>query len=364
MATNFPTSLDNLSNPDATDSLQGHAQLHANVNDAIEALQLKVGVNDSGDASSLDNRITTLENAPPSTEAKIIYQTVKNATGSTIPKGKAVYISGASGASGHMEISLASNASEATSSKTFGITRTAIANGATGEVVTEGLLQQLNLNGSSDGDPVWLGTDGSLIFGLANKPSAPAHLVFLGIVVHGGNQNTGVMFVKIQNGFELKEIHDVSITNPVDGEVLKYDSSLGLWVNSGEFATTSYVDDAISTVGNSVDAVTTLLGLEGNNDIVITGIENETEVDSFAVSDFRTVKYHLQISRNSEFYVSDFLLLADGTNVNVVESNVISNTSSNLADVNFEENSGIISLYVTPVGSAVTARFIRMSLKA
>ena len=57
MATNFPTSLDNLSNPDATDSLQGHAQLHANVNDAIEALQLKVGVNDSGLSESWNARL-------------------------------------------------------------------------------------------------------------------------------------------------------------------------------------------------------------------------------------------------------------------------------------------------------------------
>lgn len=364
MATNFPTSLDNLSNPESTDSLQGHAQLHANVNDAIEALQVKVGVNDSGDASSLDNRITTLENAPPSTEAKIIYQTVKNPTGSPIPKGKAVYISGASGASGHMEISLSSNASESTSSKTFGITREEIASGDTGEVVTEGLLQQINTVGANNGDPIWLGTDGSFIFGLANKPSAPAHLVFLGVVVHGGQLNSGVIFVKIQNGFELEELHNVSISNPSDGEVLKYDSSLGIWINSSEFATLSYVDDALSNIGDSVDNVTSLLGLEGNNDLVVTGIENKTAVDTYSVSDFRTVKYHLQISRGTDFYVSDFLVLADGVNINVVESNVISNTSASLADVSFEENSGIINLCVTPTGSDVTARFIRMSLKA
>jgi hypothetical protein len=364
LATNFPEELDNLSNPSSTDSMQGHADLHTNVNDALEALQTKVGIDGSTDATSLDYRVTALEVAPPSTEAKLIYETVSNNTGSEIAKGKAVYVSGAVGASGKLRVSLASNAAESTSTKTFGITRAAIANGSEGEVVSEGLLQGINTVGANDGDPVWLGTGGSLLFGLANKPSAPSHLVFLGIVIRGGQSNTGSMFVKVQNGFELEELHNIQLTNVQDGDVLKYDSSLGLWINSNEFATTSYVDDAISTIGNSVDSVTTLLGLEGNNDLVISGIENQTQVDQFAISDYRTVKYHLQISRGTDFYVSDFLLLADGTNINVVESNVISNTSNALANISFEENSGIISLYVTPTGSAVTARFVRTSLKA
>jgi hypothetical protein len=364
LSTNFPTNLDDLSNPQGTDSLQGHAQLHTNVNDAIEALQEKVGVNNSTDVTSLDYRVTSLENVPQSTEAKLIYETVSNDTGSAIAKGKAVYVSGAVGSSGKLRVSLASNASESTSTKTFGITRQSIANGAEGEVVSEGLLQGIDTTGANDGDPVWLGTNGNLLFGLANKPSAPAHLVFLGIVIRGNQANTGSIFVKIQNGFELEELHNVSITNPADGEVLKYDSSTGLWVNSGEFATTEYVDDAISSLGNSVDNVTALLGLEGNNDLVISGIENQTQIDQFAMSDYRTVKYHLQISRNTEFYASDLLILVDGTDINVVESNIISNTSSSLANTSFGENSGIISLYVTPTGSAVTARFMRTSLRA
>lgn len=364
MATNFPTELDDLSNPQSTDSLQGHADLHTNVNDAIEALQTKVGVDGSTDANSLDYRLTALEVAPPNTEAKLIYETVSNNTGSEISKGKAVYVSGAVGASGKLRVSLASNTTESTSTKTFGITRAAIANGAEGEVVSEGLLQGINTVGANDGDPVWLGTGGNLLFGLANKPSAPSHLVFLGIVIRGGQANTGSMFIKVQNGFELEELHNVSVINPADGEVLKYDSSTGLWVNSGEFATTLYVDDALSNLGSSVDNITELLGLEGNNDLVITGIENQTQVDQFALSDYRTVKYHLQISKNTEFYASDFLVLVDGTDINVVESNIISNTSNALANTSFGENSGIISLYVTPTGSAITARFMRTSLRA
>lgn len=356
MATNFPTSLDDLSNPQGTDSLQGHAQLHTNVNDAIEALQEKVGVDNSNDVNSLDYRVTALEVAPPSTEATLIYEIVSNNTGSEIAKGKAVYVSGAVGASGKLRVSLASNTTETTSTKTFGITRQAIANASEGEVVSEGILQGINTVGANDGDPVWLGTNGNLLFGLANKPSAPAHLVFLGIVVRGGQANTGSIYVKIQNGFEIEELHNVSITNPQDGNILQYNSSLGLWQNVN--LDLEYAKD------EDVDLINTTLGLAGNNDITITGIENKTTVDNFSASTYRTIKYSLQISKGSEYISSDYLLLNDGTDINVSESNIISNTSNNLANVTFESNAGIISLCVAPVTTAVTARYVRTALKA
>ena len=63
MATNFPTSLDSLTNPTSTDSLTSpsHAGQHADANDAIEALQAKVGVNSSAVTSSLDYRVGAIE---------------------------------------------------------------------------------------------------------------------------------------------------------------------------------------------------------------------------------------------------------------------------------------------------------------
>jgi hypothetical protein len=58
------------------------------------------------------------------------------------------------------------------------------------------------------------------------------------------------------------------------------------------------------------------------------------------------------------------VILNDGTNINVAESNIISNTNNTLASVTFEENSGIIGLCVTPVAASVTARYYRTALKA
>ena len=56
MATNFPASLDTLTNPSATDTLDSppHDEQHADANDAIEALEAKVGVNSSAVATSHD----------------------------------------------------------------------------------------------------------------------------------------------------------------------------------------------------------------------------------------------------------------------------------------------------------------------
>lgn len=108
-----------------------------------------------------------------------------------------------------------------------------------------------------------------------------------------------------------------------------------------------------------------LLGVDGNNDTSATvcEIENATILDSFTESVWSTVKYTVQITRGSEMYASDILILNDGTNINVSESNIITNTDNNLFSYAFEENSGIISFKITPVSTAVTARYYRTAIK-
>jgi hypothetical protein len=63
MAVNFPASLDTLTNPSSNSSVANpsHSQQHADANDAIEALQAKVGVDNSTVTTSLDYRVRSLE---------------------------------------------------------------------------------------------------------------------------------------------------------------------------------------------------------------------------------------------------------------------------------------------------------------
>jgi hypothetical protein len=56
---NFPAALDDFTNPDANDALgitgpKKHSTQHAQANDAIEALEAKVGIDGSADTTSLD----------------------------------------------------------------------------------------------------------------------------------------------------------------------------------------------------------------------------------------------------------------------------------------------------------------------
>jgi hypothetical protein len=148
--------------------------------------------------------------------------------GATISKGVPVYVSSANGT--NMIVSKASNASEATSSKTIGLLETGGATNDFVKVVTEGLLAGLDTSAASAGDPVWLGVNGALLYGLANKPSAPAHMVYLGVVTRA-QSNNGEIFVHIQNGFEIDELHNVAISSLADNNLLAYDSASSLWKN-------------------------------------------------------------------------------------------------------------------------------------
>lgn len=67
MATSYPTALDALQNPVGSTSLGtfgplSHSAQHANANDAIEAIQLKLGINNSSDTQSIDYVLRTLKN--------------------------------------------------------------------------------------------------------------------------------------------------------------------------------------------------------------------------------------------------------------------------------------------------------------
>jgi len=151
--------------------------------------------------------------------------------GTSISKGQAVYVSSADGT--NMIVSKADYDADATSATTMGLLETGGVTNDQVYVITEGLLAGLNTSTATAGDPVWLGDAGALLFGVANKPVAPKHLVYLGVVTRV-SATVGEIFVKVQNGYELGEIHDVLLeadVNIADNEVLAWDSGTSLWKN-------------------------------------------------------------------------------------------------------------------------------------
>lgn len=67
MATNYPNSLDVLINPTSSDTLNSttvpHAQQHANLNDAMEAVQTVLGINPAGSHLTIKDRIIATESS-------------------------------------------------------------------------------------------------------------------------------------------------------------------------------------------------------------------------------------------------------------------------------------------------------------
>lgn len=158
--------------------------------------------------------------------AETLTATVRNETGATLTKGTVVYINGASG--NKATVTKASASSEASSSKTFAILSADILNNQNGQAVTVGLLKGLNTLAFSPGANLWLSTTAGEI--TQTPPTSPDHAVFLGNAtrIHA---NQGEIEVRIQNGLELGELHDVLLTSPTEGQVLKYDATSGLWKN-------------------------------------------------------------------------------------------------------------------------------------
>lgn len=219
--------------------------------DLQAALNAKYNI-PTGTTSQYIDGTGALQTFPSSLATGFVRHQVK--AGVAINKGQAVYVSSSDGT--NMIVGLASNAAESTSSKTMGLLDATVSINGFANVVTEGLLAGLNTIGANAGDPVWLGTGGNLIYGLANKPYAPKHLVFIGIVTRV-NANNGEIFVKVQNGYELDELHDIDLkTNvPLLGQLLRYDSD-GLWKNWTPNYLTSFTETD-PTVPAHVKAITT-----------------------------------------------------------------------------------------------------------
>jgi hypothetical protein len=176
---------------------------------------------------------------------------VRNTTGSQIAKGKVVYISGASGQ--RPLISLADADSESTSSGTFGITAEAIDNNDTGFVFVSGYIHGINTDTISPGSALWLDTIAGGF--TTSKPVAPIHAVLVGYSIT--QANNGTIFVKVQNGYELGELHDVNVSGAVNGNLLRYNSSLSIWEDA-QADSASIATSAIKTVHIADSAVTSV----------------------------------------------------------------------------------------------------------
>ena len=152
---------------------------------------------------------------------------VRNNTGAQLDNGKAVYISGSDG--NNLRVAYANAGSETTSAGTIGVLTEDLGNGNAGYVTTFGLVRSINTSALTEGAPVWLSTTNGVL--TSTRPTAPNHSVMVGFCLRAHAVN-GVIFVRVDNGWELDELHNVLITSPSDGQVLAYDATAGVWKNA------------------------------------------------------------------------------------------------------------------------------------
>ena len=148
---------------------------------------------------------------------------------------QAVRVTGAQGQ--RLKVDLAQATNDALSAETIGLVTETINNNQEGFITTSGLIRGINTTGSlqsetwADGDIVYLSpTTAGRITNI--KPTAPNHIVIIGYVIHS-HITQGSIFVKVDNGYELEELHNVTSTNyttPIDTDsVLTYDVTNSIW---------------------------------------------------------------------------------------------------------------------------------------
>lgn len=157
----------------------------------------------------------------------------RNISGATIMNGQVVRIVGSTGQA--LTVELADASAESTSAGTFGVVTETIANNASGYVTLFGLVRGINTSGIPEGALLYLSETAGAFTHVA--PVAPAHRVILGYCVKA-SAGAGEIYVKVDNGYELDELHNVLITAVTNGDFIRWNGVTSRWENSKSVMTT------------------------------------------------------------------------------------------------------------------------------
>jgi hypothetical protein len=175
---------------------------------------------------------------------------------------QAVRVTGAQGQ--RLKVDLAQATTDVLSAETIGLVTETINNNQEGFITTSGLIRNIDTTGTlqsetwADGDVLYLSPTvaGQLT---KVKPTAPNHLVIIGYVIHA-HATQGSIFVKVDNGYELDELHNVKITTAANGQALTYTSATDIWENKTIIQDS--ITDGVTTVAPSQNAVFDALALK------------------------------------------------------------------------------------------------------
>jgi hypothetical protein len=141
------------------------------------------------------------------------------------------------GATGQrLSVALAQGNNDLNSATTLGVVTENINKNQEGFITTSGQVKEINTTGELQGEE-WI--DGDILYLsptiagqlTKEKPIAPEHSVIVGFVEYA-HQIHGKIFVKVDNGYEIDELHNVRIESPANGDALVFNQALGVWENT------------------------------------------------------------------------------------------------------------------------------------
>lgn len=167
--------------------------------------------------------------------ARIVNKVVPNTT-LTKAAYQVVKVSGAQGQ--RLAVDFAQGDVDLNSADTIGVVTETIATNQEGFILTVGQIEEINTTGSlqsetwADGDVLYLSPTVAGAMTNVKPTGLTGHIVVLGYVEYAHAVH-GKIYIKIMNGWELDELHNVYI-NPstlADNDVLQYESASSLWKN-------------------------------------------------------------------------------------------------------------------------------------
>lgn len=166
---------------------------------------------------------------------------------------------------------LAQANAEATSSTTYAVATEHILKNQVGFATTSGIVHNVDTSAFPEGSALYLSP--TIPGGITStRPTAPDHTVMIGWCIRS-HQINGSIFVHVQNGFELNELHNVVISSVSDNQTLIYDSVAGVWKNKSN----SYFIKTNTTAATPL-TVTHNLNLVDKDAFTINVMQNGTPV--------------------------------------------------------------------------------------
>lgn len=171
-----------------------------------------------------DTLVTRLTDVDFLRHGQVQFTKVRNESGATIPKGRAVYVVGGIAESTVLLVAPANNNDIAQAKKLIGITTSDISNNSFGQVVNSGVVEGLDTNSFEVGDFAYVTTNGQYT---STIPTKPLITIRVGTIIRKSSTDGAILvFSRFLPNLEM--LSNVKIENVQDEQVIAYDDDLGL----------------------------------------------------------------------------------------------------------------------------------------